>query len=106
MTVNAGPVPSTNEPKNFLLDPFRDWAANEGIPIHLAFGHDLIGVETGRGARSDARGCFAFTHGAGDFMSNYVIEVPAGKKTRPVKHLYEAFIYVLTGSGSHTVAPP
>ncbi len=76
MTVNEAPVSDANEPKNFLLDPYRDWAAGEGIPIHLDFGHDLLALETGRWDRYDARGCFAFTHGAGDFMSNYVIEYP------------------------------
>ncbi len=98
--------PAANEAKPFLLDPYRDWANGEGIPIHLDFGHDLIALETGPWARYDARGCFAFTHGAGDFMSNYVLEVPKGSKTRPVKHLYEMFCYVLTGNGSTTVWLP
>src|SRR5262245_63985878 len=73
---------SSPEPRPFLLDPYRDWAQGEGIPIHLDFGHDLIALETGTWDRYDARGCFAFTHGAGDFMSNYVIEVAPGRKTR------------------------
>jgi uncharacterized RmlC-like cupin family protein len=89
-----------------LVDPYKDWAQGEGIPIHLDFGHDLISLETGPWDRYDAKGCFAHTHGAGDFMANYVLEVPAGKKTRPVKHLYEAFFYVLTGHGSTTVWMP
>jgi uncharacterized RmlC-like cupin family protein len=42
----------------------------------------------------------------GDFMANYVIEVEAGRKTSPVKHLYEAFFYVLAGYGSTTVWLP
>jgi oxalate decarboxylase/phosphoglucose isomerase-like protein (cupin superfamily) len=39
----------------------------------------------------------------GDFMANYVLEVPAGGKTRPVRHLYEVFCYVLEGYGSTMV---
>ncbi len=89
-----------------LIDPYRDWAEGEGIPIHLDFGHNLIELETGPWDRYDARGCFAHTYGAGDFMSNYVIEVPAGSKTRPVKHLYEVFCFVLTGHGSTKVWLP
>ncbi len=83
MTVNATQDAATGEGKGFLQDPYKEWAQGEGIPIHLDFGHDLISLETGAWDRYDARGCFAFTHGAGDFMSNYVIEVLPGRKTRP-----------------------
>ena len=89
-----------------LLDPYRDWAEAEGIPVHLDFGHDLLALETGRWDRYEARGCFAHTYGAGDFMANYVLELEAGTKTRPVKHLYEALFYVLAGQGSTRVWLP
>ncbi|HSR55689.1 MAG TPA: hypothetical protein VLN73_05585 [Alphaproteobacteria bacterium] len=90
----------------FLVDPYLNWAEGEGIPIHLDFGHDLLALETGPWDRYDARGCFAHTHGRGDFMANYVLEVPEGSKTRPMKHLYECFFYVLSGTGSTTVWMP
>lgn len=89
-----------------LLDPYMDWAAGEGVPVHLDFAHDLLALETGPWDRYDARGCFAHTHGRGDFMANYVLEVAPGGKTRPVKHLYEAFFYGLSGFGSTTVWLP
>ena len=92
--------------ERFLLDPYLQWANGEGVPVHLDFGHDLLALETGPWDRYDARGCFAHTHGRGDFMANYVIEVSPGKKTRPLKHLYEAFFYVLEGYGSTTVWLP
>ena len=90
----------------FLVDPYLDWANGEGVPVHLDFGHDLLSLETGRWERYDARGCFAHTHGRDDFMTNYVLEVPAGGKTRPVKHLYEAFFYTLSGRGATTIWLP
>ena len=80
--------------------------AGEKIPVHLDIGHYLIALETGVWDRYDARGCFAHTHGAGDFMSNYVIEIPPGKKTRPIKHTYEALFLVLTGYGSASIGSP
>jgi hypothetical protein len=92
--------------KRMLQDPYGDWATGEGIPIHLDFGHDLLALETGRWDRYDAKGCFAHTHGMGDFMANYVLEVEPGKKTRPVKHLYECFFFVLAGHGSTMVWLP
>ena len=90
----------------FLIDPYRDWTEGEGIPIHLDFGHNLLALETAVWDRYDARGCFAHTHGAGDFMANYVLEVSPGRKTSPVKHLYEVFCFVLAGHGSTKVCLP
>ena len=90
----------------FLLDPYMDWANGEGIPVHLDFGHDLLALKTEKWARFDAKGCFAHTHGRGDFMANYVLEIDPGKKTAPIKHLYEALYFVLAGHGSTTVWSP
>ena len=105
-TPSTSPLEPTVTPdpgnRKFLVDPYKDWSKGEGIPIHLDLGHDLLALETGEWDRYEARGCFAHTHGMGDFMANYVIEVLPGKKTRPVKHLYEAFFYVLSGYGSTT----
>jgi hypothetical protein len=99
-------APVATDRKRMLQDPYGDWAAGEGIPIHLDFGHDLLALDVGPWDRYDAKGCFAHTHGMGDFMANYLIEVDPGKKTRPVKHLYECFFYVLAGHGSTMVWLP
>ena len=98
--------PGAGVSAGFLRDPYMEWAQGEGIPIHLDFAHDLLALETAPWERYGARGCFAHTHGRGDFMTNYVIEVPAGSKTRPVKHFYEAIFYTLSGFGSTTVWLP
>ena len=103
MSVDVGRFMDT---ARFLLDPYKEWAEGEGIPIHDDFGHDLLALETGPWARYGARGCFAHTLGRGDFMSNYVLEVEPTRQTHPVRHLYEAFFYVLTGYGSTTVWLP
>ena len=96
----SSPEDNTAEhPGRFLNDPYLSWAEGEGIPIHLNFGHDLLSLETQRWDRYGAKGCFAHTHGRGDFMANYIIEVEPGKNTTPVTHLYEAFCYVLEGYG-------
>lgn len=99
-------VQQPNSSDRFLVDPYMRWAEGEGIPIHLDFGHDLLALETEPWDRYGARGCFAHTHGRGDFMANYVIEVEPGSKTAPVKHLYESFFYVLAGHGTTTIIMP
>lgn len=90
----------------FLVDPYMNWVKGEKIPVHVDFGLDLLALETKPWDRYGARGCFAHCHGRGDFIANYVLEVPAGSKTTPIKHLYEAFFYVLSGHGSTTVWSP
>ncbi|MFF4415413.1 hypothetical protein ACFYY8_23020 [Streptosporangium sp. NPDC001559] len=87
----------------YLVDPYADWSKAEGIPIHLDFGHDLLALETAPWERYGARGCFAHTHGMGDFMANYVLEIEPTKVTDVVRHLYEAFFYVLDGYGTTTI---
>lgn len=106
MSDNKDPAASSASSGKFLVDPYKDWAEGEGVPIHLDFGHDLLTLETSAWDRYDAKGCFAHTHGMGDFMANYVLEVEPGRKTRPVQHLYEAFFFVLSGYGSTVVWLP
>jgi uncharacterized RmlC-like cupin family protein len=104
--MSESPIAADDAKGRFVVDPYLDWANGEGIPIHQDFGLDLLGIETKRWDRYDAKGCFAHCHGRGDFMANYVLEVEPGKRTRPVKHLYEAFIYVLTGVGTAKIWLP
>lgn len=99
----AHDIPMAQAEPGYLVDPYKDWAEGEGIPIHLDFGHDLLALETGPWDRYGAKGCFAHTKGMGDFMSNYVLEVEPRKNTEVVRHLYEAFFYVLAGHGSAVV---
>ena len=91
---------------SFLVDAYLDWAKAQRIPIHEDFGLDLLAIETGKWDWYGARGAFAHTHGRGDFMANYVVEIAPGGKTAPVKHLYECFVYVLSGQGSCTIWLP
>ncbi len=72
-------------------------AKGEGIPIHLDFGHDLLALKTEPWARYDARGCFAHTHGRGDFLRQYyVLEIEAARKHGQSNIYYEAFFFVLS----------
>ena len=89
-----------------LIDSYKDWVDGEKIPVHLDFGHNLLELKTDHWDLYEAKGCFAHTHGAGDFMSNYVLEISPTSKTKPIKHLYEVFCYVLEGHGSTKVWLP
>ena len=96
----------TDHEKKFLLDPYLDFVKNEGPPIHEDFGIDVLSAEMGDWPRFDARGAFIHVKGRGDFCSCYALEIEPGKKTAPIKHLYECFVYVLEGHGSTTIELP
>ncbi len=110
--MSADAIPDARSPaeltakKVFLVDPYMDWAKEQRIPIHEDFGIDLLAIETAPWDWYGARGAFAHTHGRGDFMANYVVEIPPGGKSAPVRHLYENFVYVLSGHGSTTLWLP
>jgi hypothetical protein len=87
----------------FMVDPYRDWAKGEGVPISEDFGLDLLALPTAPWARFGTRGAIAHLKGRGDFMTVFVLEIPPGGKTAPMKHLYEAAIWVMDGHGSTRV---
>jgi len=92
--------------ERFLLDPYADWAAGEGIPIYEDFGFDLLTLELRPWSRMGADGAFAWVKGRGDFLDTYVLEIPARGATEPQRHLFEEVVYVLSGHGSTTVDSP
>jgi hypothetical protein len=90
-------------PGKFMVDPYLDWAAGEGVPIHEDFGFDLLALETAQWPRFGARGAIAHVKGRGDFMTVFLLEIPPGGKTAPMRHLCEAAFLVLAGQGSSIV---
>jgi len=94
-----------NEPR-FLVDPYKEWVAREGVPVHEGFGLDLLQLDLAPWARVGASGAFAHLTGRGDFVDMQVVEMPPAGKTAPQRHLYEAVVYVLSGRGSTSVESP
>jgi len=90
----------------FLVDPYKDWVAKEGIPVHEGFGLDLLRLDLAPWPRLEASGAFALLTGRGDFIDMQVIEIAPGGKTAPQRHLYEEVVYVLAGRGSTSVESP
>ena len=96
---------STNDTQaaRILLDPYVEWAKHEGVPIHGGFGLDLHKVETRPWARFGCNGAIVQLEGRGDFMAIFVLEIPPGGKSAPMRQLFEEAILVLSGSGSTKV---
>src|SRR4051812_45496265 len=87
----------------YMVDSYREWARGEGVPILEDFAADLLAQEVAPWARLGASGAIVNLKGRGDFTSIFLIEIGAGAKTAPQKHLYEEVVYVLSGHGSTTV---
>jgi len=94
------------EEPRYLIDPYQEWAAREGVPIVKGFGVDLLAVDVRPWARKGAGGAIVQLDGRGDFADIHVIEIPPGGETLPQRHLYEEVIYVLDGNGSTVVETP
>ncbi len=87
----------------FCIDPYLDWAAGEGVPIVEDFAVDLHKVDTKPWARFGTDGAIIHTHGRGDFVTLFVIDLPPGGASEPMSHVFDEVYFVLSGSGSATV---
>ncbi len=91
-----------DDPK-YLLDPYGDWVAGEGVPVVEDLGVDLLAVETAPWPRFGAGGAIVHLKGRGDFVAVFVLDIPPGGKTEPQQHLFEEVVYVLSGHGGTTI---
>lgn len=94
---------TANADLKFLLDPYGDWAKDEGVPIIEALSLDLFDVVTKPWARFGTNGAIVHLDGRGDFTSMFVIDLLPGGKSSPQQHMYETVIYVIDGHGSTVV---
>ena len=93
MKTNSDVVPEkagTQSPARIGLDSYLEWLGREGIPVVEDFGVDLLTVETAAWPRYEAQGAAIHLKGRGDFLCMFVLDVPPGKATAPLHHLYEA----------------
>jgi mannose-6-phosphate isomerase-like protein (cupin superfamily) len=86
-------------PGKYLVDSYEDWAKGEGIPIVTGPAADLLAVETKPWARFGVNGAFCHLDGRCDFLTVFLIELPAGARSTPQRHLYEEVCYVVAGRG-------
>jgi mannose-6-phosphate isomerase-like protein (cupin superfamily) len=87
----------------FMVDPYLDWARNQGVPIHEDFGLDLLAVGTSPWPRFGVDGAIVHVKGRGDAMTVFLLDIPPGGQTLPHKHIFEAAFTVLSGDGTAVV---
>jgi mannose-6-phosphate isomerase-like protein (cupin superfamily) len=90
----------------YLVDPYEDWAKGEGVPIHTGAAVDLLKAEVKPWARFGLDGAFCHLDGRDDFLTVFLIELPANSGSAPHQHLYEEVCYVLAGNGTTEFQAP
>ncbi len=89
----------------FLLDPYGDWCAAQGIPVYGGYGVDTLTCESavwpilGDGCK----GAIVNLKGRGDYMGVFVLDLPPAAATAPQQHIYDEVFYVLSGHGTTSV---
>ena len=95
----------TEQPK-YLHDSFLAWCRAQPAPTTEAFGIDLMTVETAPWDLFGMNGAICLLKGRDDYTSIFTFELKPGAKSRPVRHVYEDVVYVLSGRGSTAVEAP
>jgi uncharacterized RmlC-like cupin family protein len=83
---------------------YDSWQEREGIPIYKLF-HvgNLLQVELGDWRRFGCRG--AFVNLADPHITTAaILEIPPDGRTQPVRHVFEALIYGISGRGKTTLS--
>lgn len=96
---------AAESPKEFKRPkPFYEtWQANEGIPVYNSFHiNDLKKVELKPWARF---GCdAAFINLADPYLvTAIVLEIAPGQSTKPVRHMFETWCYIVKGRGATAI---
>ena len=87
----------------YMIDPYLEWIAAEGVPVVEDYAIDLFGVPTADWPRFGVRGAAVHAKARGDFTSMLLLDIPPAKSTAPQRHLFEKIVYVLEGrSEEHT----
>jgi hypothetical protein len=83
----------------FMVDPYRNWAKDEGVPIVEADTLDLFTLDTKPWARFGMKGAICHLTGRCDYLTAFLFELLPGATSAPTRHVYEEAFYVLQGSG-------
>jgi mannose-6-phosphate isomerase-like protein (cupin superfamily) len=83
----------------YLVDPYENWAAAEGVPIHRGEAVDLLTAETAPWARFGARGALCHLDGRCDFLTVFLLELAVREWSAWQHHLYEEVCLVVAGKG-------
>src|SRR5262245_34246286 len=82
------------------VDVYEEWVAKEGLEPVTGLAVDLPAVQTKPWDRFGVNGALIHLDARGDYLNSYLVDVPPGGSTTPLRHMYEAVVYVIDGRGS------
>lgn len=83
---------------------YRRYQQEEDIPVHTGLGvDDVRTLSVAEWDRTGGRGAFVNLLGMEGTCDLHVHEIPAGEKLQPQRHLFEALVFVVDGSGVTTL---
>lgn len=86
---------------------YQEWMQRQGIPTYSGYAlADIPGAELSPWEHIGGLGAFVQLRGMEGFSSCFLAEVPANSELRPQQHIYQQFIYVLSGRGRARVRKP
>lgn len=87
------------------IDPYYDWQEREGIrAVQGLYVEDLNTVELDPWERTGGKGAFVnLGINPGHSKAAYIVEIPPGGSLKPMRHMFEEVVYVVSGRGATTV---
>ncbi|MFB6095926.1 MAG: cupin domain-containing protein [Haloferacaceae archaeon] len=93
-----------DSPRQQYDKPYREFQAREGLPVHEGWAvEDVRSVAVDDWERTGGRGAFVNLRGMEHACDVQVHEIPPGEALEPQRHLYEALVFVVSGSGFTTI---
>ena len=89
-----------------IPDPYADWLKAEGVKVIVDYAFDDIAhVELGPWERKGGKG--AVINIPYHVLTNdtHIVEIDPGGKSEPEHHVYEEYVYVISGRGATSIWP-
>lgn len=100
----ASELPSADLEVMPTVNPYQEWQQQERLPRITGFYvDDLATVEVADWASHGGLGAFVNLEGTGGVNDLQILEIPAGRASAEVHHLFEVLAYVVAGRGSASV---
>jgi uncharacterized RmlC-like cupin family protein len=83
---------------------YQEHQDREGVPVYEGMSiDDVSNLELEDWKRTGGRGAFLNLKGMEDMCDVQVHEIPPGENLRPLRHLHESMVFVLSGNGLTTI---